>query len=186
MSGRWEPVLDALVRERYGALVARACLLVGSRVEAQDLVHDALVSTFAARASFRSVEQAEQYVRRAIMSRFVDGTRRRGRERRALERLAVMTDEVSEVDVDPLAADVVVALAALSERQRACVVLRHLDDLSVRETAQVLGLSEGAVKRYVSDAVAVLNTRLGTRAGPTAGERAEVRLVNRKAVRDDR
>ena len=40
------------------------------------------------------------------------------------------------------------------------MVLRHLDDLSVRDTAALLGLSEGAVKRYVSDGVRALSARL--------------------------
>ena len=46
------------------------------------------------------------------------------------------------------------------------VVLRHLDDLSVRDTAVLLGLSEGAVKRYVSDGVRALSARLDVVAAP--------------------
>jgi RNA polymerase sigma-70 factor (ECF subfamily) len=38
------------------------------------------------------------------------------------------------------------ALAALSERDREVLVLRHLEELSAREAGQVLGLSEGAVR----------------------------------------
>ncbi|MFC8190761.1 RNA polymerase sigma factor [Cellulomonas sp. NPDC057328] len=186
MSGRWQPALDALVQERYGALVARATLVSGSRAEAVDLVHDALVSTFAARATFGSVQQAEQYVCRAIVSRFVDGTRRRGRERQTVARLAVMSEHaVTDPDPDVLGADVVAALGDLSPRERACVLLRHLDDLSVKETAQLLGLSEGAVKRYVSDGVATLNARLGTTAA-RAADAAPVHLVGREETRRDR
>ena len=54
------------------------------------------------------------------------------------------------------------ALAALSPRERACVVLRQMEDLSVVETASALGLSEGAVKRYTSDGLARLNAALGS------------------------
>ena len=73
-------------------------------------------------------------------------------------------------------ADVVRALAALSPRERACVVLRQMEDLSVVETASALGLSEGAVKRYTSDGLARLNAALGSTTrrrradrGPDAG-----------------
>lgn len=186
MSGRWQPALDALVEQRYGALVARATLVSGSRAEALDLVHDALVATFSAKARFGSVAEAEQYVCRAIMTRFVDGTRRRGREHHAVARLAARTDGTrSDPDPDVLGADVVAALAELSPRERACVLLRHLDDLSVRDTAQLLGLSEGAVKRYVSDGLARLNTRLGTTASP-AGEGATVHVLEREETSRDR
>lgn len=159
----WEPLLEQVARERYPRLVAHAMLLVRSRAEAEDLVQDALVATFAGRARFTSVPGAEAYVRRAIVSRFVDGTRRRGSERRALERVAARQErDVAEIALPGLDPAGERALADLPPRVRACVVLRHVEDLSVRDTALLLRLSEGAVKRYVSDGVAALNAALGT------------------------
>lgn len=184
MSG-WAPALDRLVQERYGGLVAYATILTGERGTAHDVVHDALVSTFTARASFGSVPQAEGYVRRAIASRFLDSVRRGGRERAAVQRLAAVEPVSVELRSDVLDRDVAEALAALSAQQRACVVLRHLDDLSVRDTARVLGLSEGAVKRYVSDGVAALNARLGTSSGP-GGERLPITIVDGEGTRRER
>jgi RNA polymerase sigma factor (sigma-70 family) len=169
-------MLDRLVAERYGGLLAYATVLTGDRHEAQDVLHDALVSTFSARASFGSVPQAEAYVRRAVASRFVDRARRRTRERAAVARLAGREAVSTELQSDLLDADVAAALAALPPQQRACVVLRHLDDLSVRDTARLLGIGEGTVKRYVSDAVAALDAALGTTT--TGGERLPVTLVD--------
>ncbi|WP_318241431.1 sigma factor-like helix-turn-helix DNA-binding protein [Cellulomonas avistercoris] len=63
-------------------------------------------------------------------------------------------------------------------------MLRHLDDVSVRDTARLLGISEGAVKRYVADGIATLNALLGT-SSPT-GETLPVTLVDRQEVRRDR
>mgnify|MGYP000896511343 CR=1 FL=1 len=158
----WQPMLDQVVRERYPRLVARALLVVPTPAEAEDLVQEALLAAFSGRARFASVPEAEAYVRRAIVSRSIDTGRRRATERRVLERLRLERVPLPEVPVDGLAPTVERALAALSPRERACVVLRHLEDLSVRQTAELLRLSEGAVKRYTSDGVAALNRALGT------------------------
>ncbi len=182
---RWEPMLELVARERYRSLVAHAMLLAGSLAEAEDLVQDALVTSFSARAKFASIGEAEHYVRRAVASRFIDATRRKARERTAL--VAALPDggrvgvaDGADVAALGLSTPLKTALATLSPRQRACVVLRHVEDLSTRETARVLGLSEGAVKRYLSDGVAALNAALGTTA---ATEEPHVVRISTKGVR---
>lgn len=53
------------------------------------------------------------------------------------------------------------ALAALPERDREVLVLRHLEDLSAREAGEVLGLTEGAVRVRHMRALHRLRERLG-------------------------
>ena len=48
-------------------------------------------------------------------------------------------------------------MQSLSPRQRACVVLRFYEDLSLAEVAAYLGCSEGTVKRHLSDAMTRLS-----------------------------
>lgn len=50
---------------------------------------------------------------------------------------------------DPQLHDLAKALETLTERQRETVVLRHLEGLSTRETAKVLGCGEGSVKVHL-------------------------------------
>lgn len=180
MTRRSDDVLDELVRHRYPALLARARMLAQDPAAAQDLVQDALVATFVGRARFTSVPAAEQYVRRALATRYVDGLRRRGRERVGVARLAALPEEVAPDPADNptgLADEVEAALATLRPRERACVVLRHLEDLSVKDTADLLRLSEGAVKRYTSDGVRALSALLDVRSPTTDHPEVPVRLV---------
>lgn len=53
-------------------------------------------------------------------------------------------------------------LAVLSPQERAVVVLRHYLDLSTRDTARQLRISEGTVKRYSSDALRRLQKAVST------------------------
>lgn len=53
-------------------------------------------------------------------------------------------------------------LAQLPTRQRIAVVLRHLEGLSVRETAHAMGASEGTVKSQTSDGLRALRIQLAT------------------------
>ncbi len=141
--------------------MAFATVLAGANL-AEDLVQEAVIATFTKSRNFESVDHAERYVRRAIATRYVDVVRKNrsrvSRELRTAPRDVIPGPELN----DPLSNAVVVALASLSPQVRACVALRYLEDMSIRSTASILGLSEGTVKRYVSDGLRHLNERLGT------------------------
>ncbi len=160
----WQPVAEALTRERYRALVAYAYLLERDRAAAEDLVQDALVRTFTRSARFESTAQAEAYVRRVIASRFIDGvcaSQRRSRRERVAAPAELIESHAVPVEAD---ADLAAAMAALAPRVRACVALRYLADQSLAQTADALHLSQGTVKRYVHEGVVALAMALGTRA----------------------
>jgi len=70
-------LLEELVRDRRPSLVGYASLLTGNRTDAEDLVHDAILRTFARTRSFENVKAADAYVRRAIASTFIDRARSR-------------------------------------------------------------------------------------------------------------
>ena len=157
----WQDALETLVRDRGPALLRYGYLLTGDPTDAQELVQDALVSVLARKARLREPAAVEGYVRQTMLTSYIDGYRRR-RRWLGLRHLVAVPDVADDhrhgVDTRR---DVVAALSGLAPRVRACVVLRYFDDLTVAEIARRLQLSDGAVKRYLSDGVRGLEHALG-------------------------
>lgn len=157
---RWEDVATRLVAERGDALTRYAYLISGSRDDASDLVQDALVKTFGRLRNGFSISSAEAYVRRAILNTYLDSGRRTSRWRRIAHlNAAPELDEPRDAETESRL-DVNRELMKLTPRERACVVLRYYEDLKVDDIAEWLGISPGAVKRYLSDALRKLAVTL--------------------------
>ena len=159
MSG-WQRVMTQLVSDRGSALKGYGFLLCGTDAEAADLVQEALVRVFARPRAGWTVQDAEAYVRRAMLNYFLDERRRSTRWSALMPRLR---HDDPERDIAPGATerlDILGALQTLSPRQRACVVLRFYEDRSVHEIAEQLRCSEGTIKRHLSDANVRLRVQL--------------------------
>ena len=167
--------LADLVRERGPSLIGYAYLLTGDHAAAQDVVQEALIRTFSRRRSGVDIEWLEAYVRRAILHVYLDGYRKR---RRWWGRAPALADGNGAEAPDTIAvrrADIQAALACLPPQERACIILRHVDDLSVDEVAERLGVAPGTVKRYLFDA----RHRLSPLLGEDDTERTDVTTVRR-------
>ncbi|MFF4571990.1 sigma-70 family RNA polymerase sigma factor [Streptomyces sp. NPDC001410] len=168
----WSRLLSELARERGAELNRYGFLLCGDRAEAADLVQEALVRVFSQPRRAWELGEAEAYVRRTMLNRYLDLHRRRARWIRALPRL-VSSEPVADHSTDVLhRVDLMDAMHGLSPRQRACVVLRYYEDMSTAGIAARLGCGEGTVKRHLSDALA----RLGAQLRPPQHHVAEERL----------
>lgn len=137
--------LRAFVAARGVALSRTAYLLTGDRHAAEDLVQETYLEMVRRWSRIES-ENPEGYVRRIMYSRFIDGVRRR----RLVEWPTASPGEVPEaVDMTGDAVDRVTlhdALARLTSRQRAFLVLRFYEDLTEVQTASALGVSTSTVK----------------------------------------
>jgi RNA polymerase sigma-70 factor (ECF subfamily) len=173
----WERVVTELVAERGDALLRYAVLLCGNRDDAADLVQDSLVKTFGRLRNGFGVESAEAYVRRVILNAHLDGGRRRSRWRKVAPLEYVPEQRESDAPAVDAKLDLHEELRKLTPRERACLVLRYYDDFTVAGIADALGISQGTVKRYLSDGLAKMAIALaddGTaadRLGTTEGER---------------
>jgi RNA polymerase sigma-70 factor (sigma-E family) len=158
---------EEFVAARYGALVRTARLLSASHEDAEDLVQSTLVRCVP--VWDRIVGDPEPYVRTVLVRENVS----RWRRRRWRE---VAVDQVPDTPVEQAQAwdrpELVRALARLAPRQRAAVVLRHVEDLSEAETARLMGCSVGAVKSQCHAGLARLRVLL-----PEAGTHGDAAAV---------
>jgi len=144
------------VSARSGTLLRAAWLLTGDAGRAEDLLQTALAEVWPRWAQVVGGGSPEAYVRRVLFTTFLSWRRRRWRfEVPAAQPPDTGTD--SDVAGEAAERDAVRrALARLSRQQRAVVVLRYVEDLSVAETAEVLCCSEPTVKVQAGRALAAL------------------------------
>lgn len=133
-------------------LLRAAVLLTGDLQAAEDLVQEALAKV-AVRWDRLGHENPTGYARTIMVRDNISRWRRRGPR----EVSTVTPAELTAVSSEPETALVVrQALARLTAKQRAVVVLRHFEDLSVEEVATVLQVGVGTVKSQNSAALARL------------------------------
>jgi RNA polymerase sigma-70 factor (sigma-E family) len=146
------------VAVRSAALLRSAWLLTGDAGRAEDLLQTVLAIVWPRWSRVVAGGNPEAYVRQALYTTYLSWRRRRWRHETPT---ADLPDAAGDPGRDP-AADLANrdalrrALARLTSQQRAIVVLRYVEDLSVSETAGVLGCSEGTVKVQAGRALATL------------------------------
>jgi RNA polymerase sigma-70 factor (sigma-E family) len=156
IGGRDKREFEAFVAASSDRLVRTAYLLTGDAGHAEDVVQTALLRTARRWRTARSAPEA--YARTVVANLAKDRWRTLGR--RPAE--APLTQDVPLTGAEPvLDRDLLVRAArGLPEGQRAVLVLRYFDDLSVEETARTLGVSTGTVKSQTSRALAALRAAL--------------------------
>jgi RNA polymerase sigma-70 factor (ECF subfamily) len=174
----------ALVERHSQALFRLAYRMTGSEPDAEDVVQEALLKAYRRLDQFESRANFGSWLYRIAANCAFDVLR--ARARREEQPLLRQDPEGSLQAVDPAApeptADRLVlstevrrrldaAMARLSALERSAFVLRHFEEMSIREIATVLGLDAGAAKHSVFRAVRKLREALEPVAPLSALER---------------
>ncbi|MFK0248748.1 SigE family RNA polymerase sigma factor [Amycolatopsis azurea] len=146
--------------QRFRRLAFGMC---GDWHSAEDLVQATFIQLYRRWRRVRP-DTVDAYARRILLNAFLKGRRKRGRE--------VVTASPPEQAAPPGhdshdRIDLERVLSGLTPRQRAMVVLRFLEDLSVAEVASLLGVAEGTVKSQTARGVEALRAVLHS---PTSKE----------------
>jgi RNA polymerase sigma-70 factor (sigma-E family) len=143
-----------VARER--ALQRTAWLLTGDWALAEDLVQTALARAWPRWERIRRRDNPEVYVRKVMVNTWLTWTRRKWRREQALGVVPdgpAPGDHASETTIRIAVQQ---ALGALTQRQRAVLVMRVFDDMSEADVAHALNLAVGTVKSTTAQALAKL------------------------------
>ncbi len=127
---------------------------------AQEVTQEAFLTLLEHWRKVSRYDQPEAWVRRVAIRMAV---RRAGREARRGERERA-TGRRPEPPPEP-DLDLAEAIASLTPRQRAAVVLHYYEDLSVLDVARVLDVSESTVKQHLHRARGRMAELLGEEVG---------------------
>ena len=156
-------LVDVLFRRHYAALLRLAVVMLGDREAAEDAVQDAFVALHRRRRHLRDPAAAEGYLRACVLNRCRSFVRRQITSRAPRPLMLVRDHEPSPEDTTVgrhEVASLVTAMRTLARRQREVLACRYVLELSVAETAQLLAISEGAVKSHTHRGLRALQQRI--------------------------
>ncbi|OLF09478.1 RNA polymerase subunit sigma-24 [Actinophytocola xinjiangensis] len=156
-------------REQSAALRRTGYLLCGDWHLADDLTQQTLIKLYRAWPRLERDAAPVSYARKVLLRCWLDERRRpwRRAERRDGEipdGADPATGPVEAHELVSLRAALFRSLDELGPRQRAVLVLRYFESLSITETAAALGCTEGTVKSQAARGLAALRTSVDVRA----------------------
>ena len=147
---------------RSGAWYAACLKITGSDSMAQDAVQEALVSAWSKRHQFHGDSRLETWIHRIAVNCAL-GALRRLKPTDPWQHEHLVDQSPSPADerhADELGRDLESALGALSELERVCFVLKHLEQWRLAEIASHLDVKVDAVKQALVRALRKLRTKM--------------------------
>ncbi len=149
---------DDTFRRCFGPMVRSLAVAAGDRGVAEDCVQDAFMRAYVRWKRVARLEDPVGWIRHVAVNRMRDNFRKIERGGRAFARLQSQATTVAEAPAEPN--ELASLLAQLPAQQRIAAALFYVEDLSVGEVADAMGLSEGAVKYHLHAARATLRGAL--------------------------
>lgn len=176
LAARRDPAAARLVITRYNQRLFRvAWSILKNRAEAEDALQDGYLKAFAAMGRFAGQSSLGTWLTRIIINEAIGRRRGAERRRRQLEARGVSLMDDYRQALSPNAPDapdaalarrqitglLEGAIAGLPDPLRIVLILRDVDELSVNETAEALGIPEATVKTRLFRARRRLREGLG-------------------------
>jgi len=148
---------EAFFEDHHADLFGALYLITRDRYEAEEIMQDAFLKVFERWERVSSLTDPVGYLYRTAMNLFRKRWRRASVVLRRTMGSIPRDDEISLIETR---VDVVRAVASLSPRQRAVIVLIDLLDFNSEEAGRVLGIAPGTVRMHASRGRAALASKL--------------------------
>jgi RNA polymerase sigma factor (sigma-70 family) len=151
----WPGLLAEQARANSKLLLSLAIGVLKDRQAAEDACQKALLSAWIRRNDIVDASRLKGWLATAVINESLAVLRRKKVERRVLTLVAVggaggaATGVTNSSENGELRQATLLALADLSDDERAVVTLRVMQDLSGREVAVILGISDGQVSKLL-------------------------------------
>lgn len=142
------------------SLYRSARLMCGDRQLAEDLVQETLVKLYVSWGR-RSIESPAAYARTTLVREYISARRRRASGERPTCDVSASSPAPDDYAKSIERLDLVAALGLLAPADRAVLVARYFDDLSIEAIAEAMRKSPAAVRRQVSRALERLRVVIG-------------------------
>jgi RNA polymerase sigma-70 factor (ECF subfamily) len=156
--------IEELVMKYQKQIYAFVYRIISDPEEAKDLTQKTFLKAFNAIGGFRNKASFKTWLYKIAMNTSLSHfkqNRQRGMETELQEALIGSQAGALSLVIEKERMDYIrKALVALPERQRLAIILRAYEGLSCKETAEVMGCSEGAVKAHYHTAVKGLRVLL--------------------------
>lgn len=150
--------------------------MTGNAADAEDLSQDVFMKIHRSFGTFRKDARLGSWIYRVTYNACIDHLRKREKtpvayvdevlESAAADGLVIGSssgglDPLLATEADQLQTRLAMALEKVSPQEKAVFLLRHYDDMMLREIAETMDISVGSVKSYLFRAVRKLQKELG-------------------------
>ncbi|MFQ5568103.1 MAG: RNA polymerase sigma factor [Rhodothermales bacterium] len=157
-----------LVEQYQRPLYALAYDLTGNHHDAEDLSQEVFIKAYRGVSGFRGEAQLYSWLYRIAVNTYLNKRRKKALRFRQLwddfsqapRDHAPQRGPEEHLEADAIRQHVDAALKTLSPRERSAFVLRHYQNLSLKEVAAVMEVAEGTVKSLLFRAMQKLRTSL--------------------------
>lgn len=149
---------DAFYRREYRPVAGLAYVLSGSSAAAEDVTQEAFVAAYRDWDRIGSYEKPGAWVRRVVANKAASAVRRRVAEAKAVARLGGRL--TPDLELTPETDEVWREVRKLPKRQAQTLALKYLEDRSIEDIGDILGMSPGTVKAHLRRGRTALARRL--------------------------